>query len=330
MAGMRRSAAAHRVVVLALDHAHVFELGIPARVFGAASDGGPPLYEVLVCSVDGKPVHTADGFDVAVEYGPHVLATADTVIVPPSEDLGVLHVGGALPETLAAALALVRPGARMVSLCTGSYVLAAAGLLDGLPATTHWQRSEEFRRAYPHVRLDEDVLFVDNGNVLTAAGVAAGIDLCLYLVRRDHGAAVANHAARRLVVPPWRDGGQAQFIERPVPAPTTASTAATRVWALDRLEHPITLEAMADHARMSVRTFTRRFRDEVGTTPGRWLTTQRLDRARELLENTDHPIDLVADRAGFGTANSLRQHMRGLLGTSPQAYRRTFRGAGAE
>ncbi|MFI6868127.1 GlxA family transcriptional regulator [Nocardia sp. NPDC050406] len=319
-------AAPHRVVVLALDHVHVFELGIPARVFHTAGDGGAPLYEVLVCSVDGRPVITAEGVRVAVEYGPEILATADTVIVPPSEDLGDLHVGGALPPALAEALGRVRTGARMVSICTGSYVLAAAGLLDGQPATTHWQRSEEFRRAYPKVQVDEDVLFVDNGDVLTAAGAAAGIDLCLYLVRRDHGTAVANHAARRLVVPPWRDGGQAQFIERPVPAPTTASTAPTRAWVLDRLDQPITLEDMATHARMSVRTFTRRFRDEVGTTPGRWLTTQRLDRARELLENTDHPIDLVADRAGFNTANSLRQHMRAVLGTSPHAYRRAFRG----
>ncbi|MFC9996251.1 GlxA family transcriptional regulator [Nocardia sp. NPDC127526] len=314
----------HRVVVLALETSPVFELGIPKRVFGFANDDDP-LYEVQVCSVDGRPVRTYDGMLVAVDHGPDILATADTVIVPPVEELGDLQTGGPLPAPLAAAFARIRPGTRLVSFCTGSYVLAAAGLLDGLPATTHWMRSEEFRRAYPRVRLDEDVLFVDSGDVLTAAGVAAGVDLCLYLVRRDHGTAVANRAARRMVVPPWRDGGQAQFIERPVPAPSAASTAPTRAWVLDRLEEPITLEDMASHARVSVRTFTRRFRDEVGTTPGRWLTAQRLDRARDLLENSDLSIDLVAHRSGFGTGNSLRQHMRAVLGTSPNSYRRTFR-----
>ncbi|WP_067542957.1 GlxA family transcriptional regulator [Nocardia crassostreae] len=316
----------HRVVVLALESVPLFETGIPNRVFGFANDyDGDPLYEVLMCSLDGRPVRTYEGVTLAVEHGSEILATADTVVLPPMEELGELPTGGPLTAPLAAALARIRPDARLVSFCTGSYVLAAAGLLDDQQATTHWMRSEEFRRGYPRVRVDEDVLFVDNGNVLTAAGVAAGVDLCLYLVRRDHGTAVANRAARRMVVPPWRDGGQAQFIERPVPAPSVASTAATRAWALDRLEEPITLEDMASHARTSVRTFTRRFRDEVGTTPGRWLTAQRLDRARDLLENSDLSIDLVAHRAGFGTGNSLRQHMRAVLGTSPNSYRRTFR-----
>ncbi|WP_280355119.1 GlxA family transcriptional regulator [Nocardia otitidiscaviarum] len=318
----------HRVVVLALDQVPVLELGIPSRVFGFAEDeGGGGRYEVVVCSADGEPVSTAEGLSVAVARGPEVLELADTVIVPPAEDLGELEHGGALPASLAAALARIRPGTRMVSICTGSYVLAAAGLLDGRIATTHWMHSAAFRRAYPRVQVDEDVLFVDNGDVLTAAGVAAGLDLCLHLVRRDHGAALANRVARRLIVPPWRDGGQAQFIERPVPNPDAASTAATRAWLLDRLAAPVTLDDMAAHARMSVRTFTRRFRAEVGVTPGRWLTAQRLDRARELLEHTDLSIDLVAERSGFGTGNSLRQHMRALLNTSPHAYRRTFRRA---
>ena len=320
----------HRVVVLALDGVPPFELGIPSRVFGNAfDDAGRSLYEVLVCTADGRPVESDAGFAIAVAHGPRALADADTVVIPPIHDLSELHIGGGLQEPLAAALALIRPGARMVSICTGSYVLAAAGLLDGRPATTHWQRAAEFRRAFPKVRVDQDVLFVDDGDVLTSAGIAAGIDLCLHLVRRDHGAAVANRVARRCVVPPWRDGGQAQFIERPVPEPTVASTAATRAWLLDRLADQISLDEMAIHAQMSVRTFTRRFRDEVGSTPGRWLTAQRLERARDLLENSDLSIDLVAHRAGFGTANSLRQHMRSVLGTSPNAYRRTFRGTAA-
>ncbi|MFF0532041.1 GlxA family transcriptional regulator [Nocardia amikacinitolerans] len=316
----------HRVVVLALDGVPLFELGMPARVFGQAFDAeGRPLYEVIVCSVDGAPVRSEAGVVLAVEHGPEALEQADTVLIPPPCNRDDLPVGGPLPPRLADAFARIGPEARLVSICTGSYVLAAAGVLDGRPATTHWMRTEEFRRAYPRVRLDEDVLFVDNGDVLTSAGAGAGIDLCLHLVRRDHGTAIANQVARRCVVPPWRDGGQAQFIERPVPEPTMTSTAATRAWLLDRLDKQVSLEEMAAHARMSVRTFTRRFRDEVGSTPGRWLLAQRLERARDLLENSDLGIDLVANRAGFGTANSLRQHMRSVLGTSPNTYRRTFR-----
>ncbi|WP_431042656.1 GlxA family transcriptional regulator [Streptomyces sp. P1-3] len=315
----------HRVAVLAQEGVYPFELSIPSRVLGNAEDAeGRPLYEVVVCTPDGSPVRSDAGFSVAVEYGPEALAAADTVVVPPTSRLGPFGQGDPLPRPTAAALARVRPGTRMVSICTGSYVLAAAGLLDGRSATTHWQVAQDFQRAYPRVKVDEEVLFVDDGDVLTAAGAAAGVDLCLHLVRRDHGAAVANHVARRCVVPPWRDGGQAQFIERPVPEPTSATTAATRAWALERLQEPLTLGELADHARMSLRTFTRRFRDEVGQTPGRWLTAQRIELARQLLETSDLPIDLVAHHAGFGTANSLRQHMRSVLGVSPVAYRRTF------
>ncbi|WKX72137.1 GlxA family transcriptional regulator [Streptomyces sp. XD-27] len=315
----------HRVAVLAQEGVYPFELSIPSRVLGNAEDAeGRPLYEVVVCTPDGSPVRSDAGFSVAVEHGPEALAAADTVVVPPTSRLGPFGQGDPLPPPTAAALARVRPGTRLVSICTGSYVLAAAGLLDGRPATTHWQVAQDFRRAYPRVTVDEDVLFVDDGDVLTAAGAAAGVDLCLHLIRRDHGAAVANHVARRCVVPPWRDGGQAQFIERPVPEPTSATTAATRAWALERLQEPLTLGELADHARMSLRTFTRRFRDEVGETPGRWLTAQRIELARQLLETSDLPVDLVAHRAGFGTANSLRQHMRSVLGVSPVAYRRTF------
>ncbi|MFF5444872.1 GlxA family transcriptional regulator [Streptomyces sp. NPDC012888] len=316
----------HRIAVLALPGVPPFELGMPSRVFGSAVDeDGSPLYEVTVCTADGGPVLSDAGFTVQPAAGPEALAAADTVIVPPTHAMPELADGGPLPEAVAAAVAAVRPGARMVSICTGSYVLAAAGLLDGRPATTHWNLAAEFRRAYPRVRLDEDVLFVDDGDVLTSAGVAAGVDLCLHLIRRDHGAATANRAARMCVVPPWRDGGQAQYIDRPVPEPTVATTTATRAWALEHLGEPLSLDRLAAHARMSLRSFTRRFRDEVGMTPGQWLTAQRLELARQLLESTDLPVDLVAHRAGFGSANSLRAHMRSAIGVSPVAYRRTFR-----
>ncbi|MGM0350851.1 GlxA family transcriptional regulator [Streptomyces sp. Adlamb9] len=315
----------HRIAVLALPGVPPFELGIPSRVFGSAQDaGGRPLYDVTVCTADGAPVPSDAGFTVQPAAGPEALAAADTVIFPPTHAMPELGRGGPLPPEIAAAVAGIRPGTRLVSICTGSYVLAAAGLLDGRPATTHWNLAPEFRRAYPRVKLDEDVLFVDDGDMLTSAGVAAGVDLCLHMIRRDHGAAAANRAARMCVVPPWRDGGQAQYIDRPVPEPTVAGTTATRAWALEHLGEPLTLARLAEHARMSLRSFTRRFRDEVSMTPVQWLTAQRLELAKQLLETTDLSIDLVARRAGFGTANSLRAHMRTAFGVSPAAYRRTF------
>ncbi|WP_406865148.1 helix-turn-helix domain-containing protein [Streptomyces sp. HUAS MG47] len=323
-----RAVRPHRVAVLALPGVPPFELGIPSRVFGSVENAaGRPLYEVTVCTADGASVPSDAGFTVQPAAGPEALAEADTVIVPPTHAMPELARGGPLPPEVRAAIAGIRPGTRLVSICTGSYVLAAAGLLDGRPATTHWNLAPEFRRAFPRVKLDEDVLFVDDGDVLTSAGVAAGVDLCLHMIRRDHGAAAANHAARMCVVPPWRDGGQAQFIDRPVPEPTQASTTAARAWALEHLAEPLTLAQLAEQARMSLRSFTRRFRDEVGMTPVQWLTAQRLEHAKQLLETTDLPIDLVALRAGLGSGNSLRAHMRSAFGTSPAAYRRTF-GAG--
>ncbi|MFJ8437261.1 GlxA family transcriptional regulator [Kitasatospora sp. NPDC094019] len=315
----------HRIAVLALPGVPPFELGIPSRVFGSARDSaGRPLYEITVCTADGGPVPSDAGFTVQPAAGPEALAAADTVIVPPTHAMPELGLGGPLPPEVTAAVARIRPGTRLVSICTGSYVLAAAGLLDGRPATTHWNLAPEFRRAYPRVKVDEDVLFVDDGDVLTSAGVAAGVDLCLHVIRRDHGAAVANRAARMCVVPPWRDGGQAQYIDRPVPGPTAAGTTATRAWALEHLDEPLPLDRLAEHAGMSLRSFTRHFRDEVGMTPVQWLTAQRLDLAKQLLEATDLPVDLLADRCGFGSANSLRAHMRAAFGVSPAAYRRTF------
>lgn len=312
----------HRVVVLALDGVYPFELGIPNRVLGVA-DG---RYTVLTCTVDGRPVRTSADFSVAVEHGPEVLATADTLVVPPTE---ASRCTPELSPAVARALESLPSGARTVSICTGAFVLAGAGLLDGRPATTHWALADRFRRWFPRVALDPDVLFVDDGDVLTSAGAGAGIDLCLHLLRRDHGSEVANQVARRCVVPPWREGGQAQYIERPVPRDSANSTAAVREWALEHLHEPLTLADLAGRARMSRRTFARRFQEEVATSPGRWLIQQRVARARHLLESTGLPVDEIAGRVGFATGTSLRQHLRAAIGVTPLAYRRTFAGAGA-
>ncbi|MGW2180345.1 GlxA family transcriptional regulator [Streptomyces sp. NPDC001732] len=326
---------AHRVVVLALDGVYPFEMTIPVRIFGTAEGpDGEPLYEVLTCSLDGRPVRTSADFSITVEHGAEVFATADTLVVPPflcgpAADGNDPTAMDWLPAELAAALDRLPADARIVSMCTASYVLATAGLLDGRRATTHWNDAEHFQRAFPRVQVDADVLFVDGGRVLTAAGVAAGVDLCLHLLRRDHGSAVANRVARLCVVPPWREGGQAQFIERPVPEVAQSSTSATREWALARLGRPLALAELARHAGMSVRTFSRRFRDEVGMTPGQWLTRQRVEHARHLLEVTDLPVDRIAEEAGLGTGASLRRHMSLTIGVAPLAYRQTFRAKAA-
>ncbi|WP_157534928.1 GlxA family transcriptional regulator [Nocardia inohanensis] len=312
-------AAPHRVVVLALDGVYPFELGIPNRVFGTA-DG---RYEVLTCSLDGRPVRSNSDFDIAVAHDSGLLETADTVVIPPCDVVAILEHG--LPQQISAALARIRPGARLVSICTGAIVVAAAGLLDERPATTHWNFSDRFRRTFPRIHLDPDVLYVDDGDLLTSAGAAAGVDLCLHLIRRDHGSEIANMVARRCVVPPWREGGQAQFIEQPVPATTSTGTADARQWALEHLHHPLTMADLATRARMSGRTFARRFRDEVGMSPGRWLIAQRVTRARELLESTELPVDRIATEVGFATGASLRQHLHEAIGISPLAYRRAFR-----
>ncbi|MEV0739420.1 helix-turn-helix domain-containing protein [Streptomyces sp. NPDC050549] len=309
-----------RVVVLALDGVYPFELGIPSRIFGAA-DG---RYEVLTCTVDGRPVRTSADFSVAVEHGPEILETADTVVVA---SMATLRIPEGLPAGIADALARIRPDARIVSICTAAFVLAAAGLLDGRRATTHWQVVDRFRALYPQVDLDPDVLFVQDGRILTSAGAASGVDICLHIVRTDHGSELANTVARRCVVPPFRDGGQAQYIQQPVPDSGATSTAATRDWALTRLDEPLALNDLARHAGMSLRTFARRFNDEVGLSPGRWLIQQRVARARDLLEASDLSVDQIAGRVGFATGASLRQHLHAAIGVSPQAYRRTFQEA---
>ena len=318
----------HRVVVLALDGVVPFELTIPARIFGSPRDpSGRPLYEVLTCGLRPGPVATGADFAIHVERGADLLATADTVVIPPAYPVLTMVRGGdtTLPDDLAAALTLIPAAARKVAICTGSFVYAAAGLLDGRRVTTHWAEADRLARLFPAVQVDPGVLFVEDGDVLTSAGVAAGIDLCLHILRTDHGSAVANAVARMCVVPPSRDGGQAQYIERPVPPASDTGTGPTRAWALQNLDQPLTLQELAAHARMSVRTFTRQFRTETGLSPLQWLTRQRLDLARHLLEATDLPIDRIAHRAGFGTATSLRQNLRTTIGVSPNAYRRTFK-----
>ncbi|WP_435887674.1 GlxA family transcriptional regulator [Streptomyces antimycoticus] len=313
---------AHKVVVLALDGVYPFELGIPHRVLGSA-DG---RYEVLSASVDGRPVRTDSDLTVTPGHGPEVLAEADTVVIPP---YAITRASAAAPDprTLAA-LSRVRPGTRLVSICTGAFLLAAAGLLDGRRATTHWALTGHFQELFPQVELDAGVLFIDHGDVLTSAGAASGVDVCLHLVRQDHGSEVANHVARCCVVPPYRDGGQAQYIERPLPPASETGTGPTRDWALRRLELPLSLDELAAHAAMSTRTFARRFREETGLSPGRWLTQQRLRRARHLLESSDLPVERVAHEVGFATATSLRRHLAAEAGVAPSAYRRTFRASG--
>ena len=320
----KNQAMAHTIAVLALDHVVAFDLGVPTQVFGAARDDqGQRLYRVRVCAPG--PVLSTAGFTVDAAHDLSELSESDTVVVV-GVGAGSTVEDGTLDPAVAAALRAAHArGARIVSVCTGASVLAAAGLLDGRPAASHWAWARRLTDLYPRVGWDFDTLFCDDGDILTSAGVGAGVDLCLHIVRGDHGSAVANRAARRCVVPPWRDGGQAQFIERPVPAGAGPGTEATRAWALERLAEPVTLEDMAGHARMSVRTFTRRFRDETGVSPARWLLRQRVDHARALLESTDLAVDVVARRSGLGSASALRQHMRATIGVAPTAYRRTFR-----
>jgi transcriptional regulator GlxA family with amidase domain len=320
----KNQAMTHKVAVLALDGVVAFDLGVPPQVFGSATNPDlSPNYEVLVCATG--PVRSTAGFTLEAPYDISVLSRADTVLVP-GVGTGPTVTDGTVPDEVATALrAAHHRGARIVSICTGASVLAAAGLLDDRPAASHWAWGNRLRQLYPRVKWDFDVLFMDDGDVLSSAGVGAGVDLCLHIVRTDHGSAVANRAARRCVVPPWRDGGQAQYIEQPVPRAAGIGTEPTRAWALHRLAEPVTLDEMAGHARMSVRTFTRHFRAETGLSPTRWLLAQRVAHARLLLESTDLAVDVVARRSGLGSATSLRQHMRATIGVAPSAYRRTFR-----
>lgn len=315
----------HRVVVLVIGDVIGYDMSIPPLILGEAQDEhANKLYDVRICGLDRRPLHVVSGYTMVPDHGAEALTEADTVIIPGTRVEGPRR-HGTLPDNLAEALALVPPGARMMSICTGAFVLGAAGILDGRPATTHWAWADDFRRLYPSVLLDEDVLFVDDGDVLTSAGLGAGVDLCLHVIRMDHGSEVANRAARYCVVPPWRDGGQSQFIQKLVPQSGTDGTAPTREWALRHLDRGLDLAELAGHARMSVRTFSRRFRAETGMSPGTWLIQQRVRQARHLLETTDLSVDRVATECGMGTAASLRQHLRAAIGVAPLAYRKTFR-----
>ncbi|MFI7075794.1 GlxA family transcriptional regulator [Micromonospora sp. NPDC049903] len=322
-----RAMSAHRIAVLAVDDVVALDLGTPAQVFSTARDADDRhYYTVDTCTAGGRPVRSTAGFRVLPDHGLELLDRADTVIVPGVHGEATLRLGVIEPEVLDALRAAYQRGARIMSICTGAFVLAAAGLLDGRRATTHWAYADRFRRLHPRVDLDPEVLFVADDRLLTSAGVAAGIDLCLHVVRTDHGSAVANRSARRCVMPPWRDGGQAQYIERPVPPATDTSTAAAREWARQRLHEPVSLRELAEQARMSVRTFTRRFRAETGLSPTQWLLHERTDHARLLLESTDLTVDQIAHRSGFGTTAALRQQLHLRIGVAPSAYRRTFKG----
>ncbi|QFZ16211.1 helix-turn-helix domain-containing protein [Saccharothrix syringae] len=307
------------VAVAATDGMLHFELALACEVFGPPPDAlAIPWYEVAVCGT--RPVRVGR-FLLEPDGGLDRLARAATVVVPALAD-----VDEDPPADLVEAVRAAHDaGARVVSLCTGAFVLAAAGLLDGLRATTHWAHTGQLAARYPRVEVDPDVLYVDNGSVLTSAGKAAAMDLCLHLVRRDHGPAVANVVARRLVVPPHRAGGQAQFVTTPVPARDDHPLADLLPWAMRRLDRPLTVEDLARRANMSSRHLARHFRSVTGTTPLQWLLAQRIRRAQELLENTDDSVDTIAAAAGMGTATTLRRHFHRAVGVPPDAYRRTFR-----
>ena len=306
----------HRVVVLALPDVVAFDLATPFQLLRRH-------YELTLCGVEAGEIPTTSGFPLVAEHGLEALAEADTVFVPgfaPREWPPPQPALDALREAHAR-------GARVASICSGAFALGAAGLLDGRRVTTHWRVAQRLADLFPQATVDPDVLYLDEGDLLTSAGVAAGIDLCLHLLRKDHGAAAANAAARQTVVAPHRPGGQAQFIERAVPEHDDGGLETTRAWALGRLTEPLTVKQLARHAHTSERTFNRRFRQETGTTPLKWLHVQRIDCARRLLETTDLPIEAVARRSGFGSAAILRQHFRRATATTPTAYRRTFAGS---
>lgn len=312
----------HRVAVLALPTVVPFDFSVPLQVFGYAHLGHG-AYRLMVCGERAGRVRTLRGFDLVAPHGLEALSRADTIVIPGIDDLD-----RPVPAAVTAALVRAhRRGARIASICTGAFVLAASGLLRGRRATTHWADIPAFRLAFPDVTVDPDVLYIDEGRLLTSAGIASGIDLCLHLVQRDHGAAVANAIARRLVVSPHRSGGQAQFIPEPVAPASSAALAATRDWAVRRLGEPITVSALAAHAGLPTRTFARRFHAETGTSPLRWLLRHRLLAAQRELETSDARVERIAARCGFGSAVSLRAHFRRALGTSPLAYRRSFRKA---
>lgn len=309
-------------MILALDGVVPFDLSIPCEVFERArlADGSPP-YEVRVCGAR-RTVH-ARAFTLRVAHGPRALRGADTVMIP-----GVDDPGAPIPDAVRTELrrAATR-GARIASICSGAFVLAATGLLDGRRATTHWLAANELARRHPAVHVDPNVLYVDEGAVLTSAGAAAGLDLCLHMVRRDFGASVAGDAARAAVMPLERHGGQAQFVKHAAPAPEGRPLDGLLRWIEQNLSASLDLASLARHARTSTRTLTRHFREQVGDTPQRWVHRARVRRAQELLERTTRSVERIADDVGFGSTAAFRARFRELVGTSPLGYRSTFRRA---
>lgn len=314
----------HTVVVLALDGVLAFDLSTPVEVFGRVRlPGGRAPYRVRVCA----PADEVDAgvFTMRVPWGLEALAEADTIILPGLTDPTV-----SIPEDVLDALrAAAEGGVRIASICVGAFTLAATGLLDGRRATTHWAAATEFARLYPDVDVDADVLFVDNGQFLTSAGAAAGLDLCLHMIRQDHGSAVAAAAARVAVMPLERDGGQAQFIVHEQPGANGSSLEPLLRWMEENAHRELILEDIAARAAMSARTLNRRFREQTGTTPLQWLHGSRVRRAQYLLETTGHSVGRIATQVGFGSPTTFRDRFKSIVGTSPQAYRRAFRGSPA-
>jgi transcriptional regulator GlxA family with amidase domain len=308
----------HRVAVLVLEGAKPLDVGIPAQIF--ANRQSMP-YEVRVCGAAPGPVTGGDGLSYHVADGLEAFEWAETILIP-----GYRHPDVEEPPTVVvdALLGAHARGARLAAISTGAFALAATGLLDGRRATTHWHYTRALAARHPLVQVDENVLFVDEGRVLTSAGAASGIDLCLHLVRRDHGVALSNHVARRLVAAPYRSGGQAQYVPRALPDDLGELFSATRQWAIERIGEPLTLDDLARNANVSTRTFSRRFVEDTGYTPMQWILRARIDLARELLERTDLGVEQVAARVGLGTGANLRLHFHRVLGTSPTEYRHTF------
>jgi transcriptional regulator GlxA family with amidase domain len=319
---------AHRVAVLVVGQVSPFELAVPCEVFGIdRSELASPWYEFKVCNGGDGPLPALGGMTIDSPHGLDDVVRADTVVVP------AMHGNEGYPVSAVEAVRAAHArGARVLSLCTGAFLLAEAGLLDGRRATTHWMHADELAARYPLVDVDPRVLYVDEGDVLTSAGTASGIDLCLHVVRLDFGAEVANAVARRMVVPPHRDGGQAQYVDLPMPAGSSGLDDPLGVvlgWMLEHLDEPLSVETLARRAAMSPRNFARRFRAVTGTTPHQWLLGQRVMYAQRLLETTDQAVELIASRCGMGSAASLRFHFQRAVGTSPLAYRRTFRASEA-
>ncbi|SCG56419.1 GlxA family transcriptional regulator [Micromonospora halophytica] len=310
------------VAVVALDGVATFELGVLAEVFGTdRTADGFPAHRFRVCSPDGAAVRTSSGFHLTPHTDLGAVEDADLVAVPAHQH-GTTAPGCVLDALRRAA----ERGAYLFSVCSGAFLLGEAGLLDGRKCTTHWRYVDELQRRHPTARVQCNSLYVQDGKLLTSAGTAAGIDACLHLIRQEHGSATATRLARRMVVPPHRDGGQSQYVEAPIPkAPEAPTLEPVLEWLIGHLDRPTTVEDLAARAGMSPRTFARRFRAETGTTPHDWLTNQRLLLARRLLEDTALTVEAVADRAGFGDAAALRHHFTRRIGTTPHAYRTTFR-----